>query len=263
MNSEDFSGKTILVTGAARGLGLKIAAAFHGRGGMVMLNDLDAGRIAQAIASLGGGERLAPAAADISTVAGCESIVDASLKRFGRLDVVVNNAAINWEMPIEAHTEEIWDKHLDTILKGSFFITRAAIPALKSSKGNVVNIASELGLRPIINNVAYCAAKGGLVNMTRALAVELAPAIRVNCVCPGSMDTELMRECADASGDRQGLLCLLREVRRAEPDRHAGGSGGNGAVRRLGSRRLHDRLHHHGRWRQHGRPTRLGAAASA
>ena len=211
MNSEDFSGKAILVTGAARGLGLKIAAAFHGRGGLVMLNDLDAGRIGQAIASLGGGERLAPAAADISTVAGCESIVDASLKRFGRLDVVVNNAAINWEMPIEAHTEEIWDKHLDTILKGSFFITRAAMPALKISKGNVVNIASELGLRPIINNVAYCAAKGGLINMTRALAVELAPAIRVNCVCPGSMDTELMRECADASGDAKSYYAYYEK----------------------------------------------------
>ena len=211
MNSEDFSGKSILVTGAARGLGLKIAAAFHSRGGMVMLNDLDGPRINQAIASLGGGERLAPAAADISTVAGCENIVDASLKRFGRLDVVVNNAAINWEMPIEAHTEEIWDKHLDTILKGSFFITRAAIPALKSSKGSVVNIASELGLRPIINNVAYCAAKGGLVNMTRALAVELAPTIRVNCVCPGSMDTELMRECADASGDAKSYYAYYEK----------------------------------------------------
>ena len=211
MNSEDFSGKSILVTGAARGLGLKIAAAFHSRGGMVMLNDLDGPRIDQAIASLGGGERLAPAAADISTVAGCENIVDASLKRFGRLDVVVNNAAINWEMPIEAHTEEIWDKHLDTILKGSFFITRAAIPSLKSSKGSVVNIASELGLRPIINNVAYCAAKGGLVNMTRALAVELAPAIRVNCVCPGSMDTELMRECADASGDAKSYYAYYEK----------------------------------------------------
>ena len=211
MNSEDFTGKSILVTGAARGLGLKIAAAFHGRGGMVMLNDLDAGRIAQAISSLGGGDRLAAAPADISTVAGCESIVNAILKRFGHLDVVVNNAAINSEMPIEAHTEEIWDKHLDTILKGSFFITRAAISALKSSNGNVVNIASELGLRPIINNVAYCAAKGGLVNMTRALAVELAPSIRVNCVCPGSMDTELMRECADASGDAKSYYAYYEK----------------------------------------------------
>lgn len=211
MNSEDFSGKAILVTGAARGLGLKIAAAFHARGGQVMLNDLDAGRIGQAIASLGGGERLAAVAADISKVAACESAVDATLKRFGRLDVVVNNAAINWEMPIAAHTEEIWDKHLDTNLKGSFFVTRAAIPALRSSKGNVVNIASELGLRPIINNVAYCAAKGGLINMTRALAVELAPAIRVNCVCPGSMDTELMRECAEASGDAKSYYAYYEK----------------------------------------------------
>jgi NAD(P)-dependent dehydrogenase (short-subunit alcohol dehydrogenase family) len=201
MNDEDFSGKTVLVTGAARGLGLKIAAAFHGRGANVVLNDLDRTRIDHAIAGLGGGDRLAAAAGDISTVNGCEGIVQAALGRYGRLDVLVNNAAINWEMPIEAHSEEIWDKHVDTILKGSFFCTRAAIPALKQSGGNVVNIASELGLRPIVNNVAYCAAKGGVVNMTRALAVELAPAIRVNCVCPGSMDTELMRECADASGD--------------------------------------------------------------
>jgi NAD(P)-dependent dehydrogenase (short-subunit alcohol dehydrogenase family) len=211
MNGEDFSGKAILVTGAARGLGLKIAAAFHRCGGQVMLNDLDDGRIAQAIAGIGGGERLAPAAADISTVAGCENIVHSAVKRFDRLDVVINNAAINWEMPIEAHTEEIWDKHLDTILKGSFFISRAAIPALKSSRGNVVNIASELGLRPIINNVAYCAAKGGLINMTRALAVELAPAIRVNCVCPGSMDTELMRECAEASGDAKAYYAYYEK----------------------------------------------------
>jgi len=211
MNGEDFSGKAILVTGAARGLGLQIAAAFHGRGGQVLLNDLDLDRIEQAIAALGGGGRLEPAAADISTVAGCEGVVQAALDRFGRLDVVVNNAAINWEMPIEAHTEEIWDKHLNTILKGSFFCSRAAIPALKQSKGNVVNIASELGLRPIINNVAYCAAKGGLVNMTRALAVELAPAIRVNCVCPGSMDTELMRECAGASGDAKAYYAYYEK----------------------------------------------------
>jgi NAD(P)-dependent dehydrogenase (short-subunit alcohol dehydrogenase family) len=211
MNGEDFGGKTIIVTGAARGLGLKIAAAFHRCGGQVLLNDLEDARIAQAIAALGGGARLAPASADISTVAGCERVVQAALDRFGRIDVVVNNAAINWEMPIEAHTEEIWDKHVNTILKGSFFCARAAIPALKQSKGNVVNIASELGLRPIVNNVAYCAAKGGVINMTRALAVELAPAIRVNCVCPGSMDTELMRECAEASGDAKAYYAYYEK----------------------------------------------------
>jgi NAD(P)-dependent dehydrogenase (short-subunit alcohol dehydrogenase family) len=201
MAEADFDGKVVLVTGAARGLGKMIARAFHGRGARVMVNDLKPEAIDEAIADLGGGERVAGVAADISGVAGCERAVGAALERFGRLDVLVNNAAINWEMPIADHSEEIWDRHVDTILKGSFFCAKAAIPALRASRGSIVNIASELGLKPIINNVAYCAAKGGVVNLTRALALELAPEIRVNCICPGSMDTELMRECAEASGD--------------------------------------------------------------
>ena len=197
----DFAGKVVLVTGAARGLGKQIAWAFHERGALVTLNDLRRDAIDQAISGLGGGPRMTGSAADISTVAGCDTAVRAALGRFGRLDVLVNNAAINWEMPIADHTEEVWDKHIDTILKGSFFCAKAAIPALKESRGNIVNIASELGLRPIVNNVAYCAAKGGVINLTRALALELAPEIRVNCVAPGAMDTELMRDCAEASGD--------------------------------------------------------------
>ena len=206
----DFSGKAVLVTGAARGLGKTIAAAFHQRGAQVTLNDLKRDNIDKAIVDLGGGDRLAAAAADISTVAGCETIVGAAIDRFDRLDVLVNNAAINWEMPIAAHTEEIWDKHIDTILKGSFFCARAAIPALKEARGNIVNIASELGLHPIVNNVAYCAAKGGVVNMTRTLAIELAPDIRVNCICPGAMDTELMRDCARDSGDPEAYYRYYR-----------------------------------------------------
>ncbi len=197
----DFTGKAVLVTGAARGLGKQIAKAFHARGAQVTLNDLKGEAIAAAITDLGDGSRLTAAEADISTAAGCEHAVALALERFGQLDVLVNNAAINWEMPIAGHTEEIWDKHVDTILKGSFFCAKAAIPALKASRGCIVNIASELGLHPIVNNVAYCAAKGGVVNLTRALAIELAPDIRVNCIAPGAMDTELMRDCAETSGD--------------------------------------------------------------
>jgi NAD(P)-dependent dehydrogenase (short-subunit alcohol dehydrogenase family) len=197
----DFGGKAVLVTGAARGLGKQIARAFHERGALVTVNDLRPEAIDQAIAGIGAGPRLSGVAADISTVVGCDAAVRASLDRFGRLDVLVNNAAVNWEMPIADHTEEVWDKHVDTILKGSFFCAKAAIPALKANRGNIVNIASELGLRPIVNNAAYCAAKGGVINLTRALALELAPDIRVNCIAPGAMDTELMRDCAEASGD--------------------------------------------------------------
>jgi NAD(P)-dependent dehydrogenase (short-subunit alcohol dehydrogenase family) len=201
MANMEFTDRTVLVTGAARGLGKQIAKAFHARGAHVALNDLKGDAIAAAIADLGAGPRLAAAEADISAAAGCESAVRATVERFGRLDVLVNNAAINWEMPVAAHTEEIWDSHVDTILKGSFFCAKAAIPALKASGGSIVNIASELGLKPIVKNVAYCAAKGGVINLTRALAIELAPEIRVNCIAPGAMDTELMRECAEASGD--------------------------------------------------------------
>jgi NAD(P)-dependent dehydrogenase (short-subunit alcohol dehydrogenase family) len=201
MADMDFSGRAVLVTGAARGLGKQIARAFHTRGASVALNDLKGERIVAAVADLGGGPRLAAVEADIATAAGCEQAVRAALEQLGRLDVLVNNAAINLEMPIAAHSEEIWDRHVDTILKGSFFCAKAAIPALRASRGNIVNIASELGLRPIVNNVAYCAAKGGVVNLTRALAIELAPDIRVNCIAPGAMDTELMRDCAEASGD--------------------------------------------------------------
>ena len=201
MTATDFSDRVVLVTGAARGLGKQIARAFHARGARVALNDLRGDAITAAIADLGGGPRLAAVEADISTAEGCERAVHAAIDRLGRLDVLVNNAAINLEMPIAAHTEEIWDRHVDTILKGAFFCAKAAIPALKASRGSIVNIASELGLRPIVDNVAYCAAKGGLITLTRALAIELAPDIRVNCIAPGAMDTELMRECAEASGD--------------------------------------------------------------
>lgn len=201
MTGETFAGRAVLVTGAARGLGLAVARAFRARGARVALNDLRGEAIAGAIAALGGGPGLAAAPADIATAAGCRAAVKAATDAFGRLDVLVNNAAINVEKPPEAWDEAMWDAHVDVILKGTFFCAQAALPWLRKAKGSVVNVASELGLHGIRGNVGYCAAKGGVVNLTRAMAVELAPDVRVNCVCPGTMDTELMRQCAEDSGD--------------------------------------------------------------
>jgi NAD(P)-dependent dehydrogenase (short-subunit alcohol dehydrogenase family) len=199
----DFGGAAALVTGAGRGLGFAVARTLHAAGAAVALNDRTVDMVEGAIDRLGGGPRLVPAPADLGTAAGAASAVDQASAALGRLDALVNNAAVNVERPVEATDDAHWDLHLAVILKAAFFTVRAALPHLRASRGVVVNVASELGLHAIPGNVAYVAAKHGLIAMTRATALELArDGVRVIAVCPGTLDTELMRECADASGDR-------------------------------------------------------------
>jgi NAD(P)-dependent dehydrogenase (short-subunit alcohol dehydrogenase family) len=197
----DFSGKTVLVTGGGRGLGFATAQAFHSAGATVLINDRSSGEVSAAIERLGGGDRLVAAPADLLTAKGAAEAVAPALDR-ARLDILVNNAAVNVEMPIRETDDGHWDRHLAVILKAPFFTARASLPLLAASQGVIINIASELGIHAIANNVAYVAAKHGLVALTRAMAIELAPRnIRVNALCPGTMDTELMRDCAADSGD--------------------------------------------------------------
>ncbi len=197
----DFSGKVALVTGAGRGLGFAIARALHAAGAIVAVNDRTRDAVEAAIAGIGGGDRLIPAPADLVDAAGARRAVEAASVH-GRLNILVNNAAVNVEKPVGETDDEHWDRHLAVVLKASFFTVQAALPLLQASRGAVVNIASELGLQAIANNVAYVAAKHGVVALTRALAIELAgTGVQVNALCPGTMDTELMRDCAAASGD--------------------------------------------------------------
>ncbi len=189
----DFTDKRVLVTGGTRGIGRATVEAFLAAGARVAVNGRTAGSTASAIAALGSGDSLVAAPGNVGTVAGCETAVGAALDALGGLDVLVNSAGVGKDGRIEDFDEAAWDETLDVNLKGTFFCIRAALPALRQSKGNIVNLASDAGLMGDGTLTVYSASKGGVVNMTRAMALELAPDIRVNCVCPGYVDTDMVR----------------------------------------------------------------------
>jgi NAD(P)-dependent dehydrogenase (short-subunit alcohol dehydrogenase family) len=189
----DFKDKRVLVTGGSRGIGFAIVEAFLEAGARVAVNGKTEQSVSTAIERLGGSERLVAAPGDIGKVPGCESTVKTANDAFSGLDILVNSAGIGSGRPIEDCDEAMWDAHVDVNLKGLFFCCRAALPALRKSKGNIVNIASDAGLMGCPGITVYCGSKGGVVNMSRAMALEVAPDVRVNCVCPGYVDTDMIR----------------------------------------------------------------------
>jgi NAD(P)-dependent dehydrogenase (short-subunit alcohol dehydrogenase family) len=120
---------------------------------------------------------------------------------FGGLDVLVNNAGVFREVLMEDSDEALWDRTININLKGTFFAAQAALPSLRQRRGNIVNVASESGLMGNPRCTVYCASKGGVVNLTRAMAIELAPDVRVNAVCPGPIETDMTRSGAPAGAD--------------------------------------------------------------
>jgi len=189
----DFTEKRVLVTGSSRGIGFDIAKTFLEAGALVAINGSTEQSVSAAMEKFGDGEHTIAAPGNIGTVAGCESAVQTAIEAFGGLDILVNNAGVGAGRPIADCDEEMWDAHCDVNLKGLFFCCRAAIPELQKSNGNIVNIASDAGLMGVPGITVYCGTKGGVVNMTRAMALEIAPDVRVNCVCPGYVDTDMIR----------------------------------------------------------------------
>ncbi len=157
------------------------------------MNGRTAESTAAGIERLGGGERLVAAPGDIATVAGCEAAVGIAVDALGGLDVLVNSAGVGKGRPIEEADEAFYDLHMNVNLKGTFFCCRAAMPALRESRGNIVNLASMYGLTGTAGHSVYCTSKGGVVMLTRSLSAELAPDMRINCVCPGYIDTDMVR----------------------------------------------------------------------
>jgi len=202
-----FDGKAVLITGGSRGIGRAAAQAFLDAGARVAINGRSQDSVAQAIAELGGHERLAAAPGDVASAAGCEAAVGAALAALGGLDVLVNSAGVFERRPMAESDEAFWDATMDINVKGTYFCSRAALPALEDGGGgSIVNLASIAGLEGYGGVTAYCASKGAVVNLTRAMALELAPTIRVNCVCPGVVDTDMARSGFSEDGQARADL---------------------------------------------------------
>lgn len=179
--------KVALVTGASAGLGAAVAQLFAERGAKVFGIARDADRMAAVFAEVPGG-RYAPV--DVTSSAACRDAVAQCVAAFGRLDVLVNVAGFHQMRHTTSVTDEDWERDLAVNLSGPFYLCRAALPHLLETGGNIVNVASIAGVEGEVYSAGYCAAKHGLVGLTRALAVEYTKErIRVNCVCPGGMPT--------------------------------------------------------------------------
>ena len=187
--------KVALITGAASGIGRATATLFGREGAKVMCADLNAEgaeRVAQQIVGSGGGA--ASTQADVSQAADVERMVRQTVERWGRLDVLVNNAGIIFLLPVTQVPEDQWDRLMSVNLKGVYLGCKYAIPQMVGQgKGTIVNTASISGLRGFATFDTYGASKGGVVQLTKALAVEFARMnVRVNCVCPGIIDTGML-----------------------------------------------------------------------
>ena len=209
----DWSEKVVLVTGAASGMGLAFVRRFAVAGAALALADLDAERLNAAARALGA--KALAVAADVAGVADCAARVAATIARFGRLDLLVNSAGIWVEGPAEEMGEAEWDRCLDINLKGTFFACRHAIPELRKTGGAIIIMASDAGLMGSAGASIYCASKGGVVQLTRALALELAPqGVRCNAICPCDVETPMLdgQAAVYGRGDPEGYRQKLRAM---------------------------------------------------
>ena len=192
---KDFTGRVAIVTGAARGLGLAAAARLHERGAAVAINVRDRERAESAAKSIG--ERACAMPGDVAAAGVPEQIVRLTLERFGRVDILVNNAALARSTRLAALSDEEWRAALEVNLTAPFLLIKAVLPAMKAQRyGRIVNISSSAGrMVSTLGGAHYTASKAGLLGLTRAAAKELGPfGITVNAVCPGMIDTELTHE---------------------------------------------------------------------
>jgi len=180
--------KVVLITGAARRIGAALALAFHERGAAVAVHYRNSRNEAARLVAAMNARRKGSAAgfqADLGDLDALAALPASVIRTFGRLDVLVNNASTFYPTPIGAITAAQFDDLIGTNLRAPVFLVQAAAPELRRRKGLIINIADIHALRPLRHHLVYCAAKAALVMLTRSLARELGPAVRVNAIAPG------------------------------------------------------------------------------
>ncbi len=184
-----------IVTGGGRGIGAAIAAALAREGATVSVLGRDGGRLAAQVEALGGSSRAQAVTVDVADEASVRAAFAAIHGRFGRVDILVNNAGQAESAPFARTDSALWQRMLAVNLTGTYLCTRAALPEMIArGAGRIVNVASTAGLVGYAYVAAYCAAKHGVVGLTRALALECAKSgVTVNAVCPGYTETDLVR----------------------------------------------------------------------
>ncbi len=220
-DTRKLEGRTAIVTGAAKRLGVGIARALHAEGMNLVLHYNKSEKEAAALCKELNQQRKDSAAlaqADLANTQGLESMVKAALQ-WGRLDVLVNNASTFRPTPIGAVVEDDWDELMASNLKAPFFLAQAAAPHLRKNHGSIVNMVDIHARRPLREHTVYCAAKAGLAMLTLSLARELGPEVRVNGVAPGPV---LWPDAGLDAATKKSILEATALKRKGSPEDIAG-----------------------------------------